>query len=338
MLDLRRLRLLRELAARGTLAAVAEALSYSPSSVSQQLSELEREAGVVLLERAGRGVRLTDAAYVLVEHAEALLTRMERAEAELAATAGAVVGRVSVASVQTAAATLLPAALADLADNHPAVRVEVRHVETDESLQSLALGQVDLVVGIEYDHVPQTRHAGIEREHLFSERLLVGLARHHPRAPGGGGRGRAADRGRSSGGAANPPGSSDGERGHAGALTGRPIRLASLSNEAWAAGYGAGHAALVNRACNLLGGFEPDIRHRSDDLLVLRALVASGQAVTLLPERVAASDEGRVVLRPIVEGKLRRQAFTATRAGSLKRPALAAVRDAIHGAVRTTAA
>jgi DNA-binding transcriptional LysR family regulator len=298
MLDLRRLRLLRELAARGTLAAVAEALSYSPSSVSQQLSELEREAGVVLLERAGRGVRLTDAAYVLVEHADALLTRMERAEADLAETAGAVVGRVSVACFQTAAAMLVPSALADLADKHPAVRVEVRHMETDEALQSLALGQVDLVVGIEYDHVPQTRHRGVEREHLFSERLLVGLPRDHKRA-----------------------------------RTGRPIRLASLGHEAWAAGYGAGHAALVVRACNLLGGFQPDIRHRSDDLLVLRSLVASGQAVTLLPERVAVRDEGQVVLRPLIEGRLHREAFTATRSGSLKRPALAAVRDAIHGTV-----
>lgn len=299
MLDLRRLRLLRELAARGTLAAVAEALSYSPSSVSQQLSELEREAGVRLLERAGRGVRLTDAAYVLVRHAEALLTRMEQAEAELAAAAGAVVGRVTVACFQTGAITMVPAALASVAQTHPAVRVEVRHEETEPALQSLALGQVDLVVGIEYDHVPQTRHRALEREHLFSERLLVGLAHDHPRAG-----------------------------------TGRPIRLTSLAREAWAAGYGAGHAALVVRACNLLGGFQPDIRHRSDDLLILRSLVASGQAVTLLPERIAVRDEGRVVLRPLIEGKLRREAFTATRAGSLERPALAAVRDAIHAAAK----
>src|SRR5436189_180755 len=85
MLDLRRLRLLRELHARGTIAAVADALQFTPSAVSQQLGILEREAGVQLLERAGRGVRLTDAALVLVEHTEALLARAERAEADLAA-------------------------------------------------------------------------------------------------------------------------------------------------------------------------------------------------------------------------------------------------------------
>src|SRR5919204_6755930 len=88
MLDLRRLRLLRELSRRGTIAAVADALQFTPSAVSQQLAMLEREAGVQLIERAGRGVRLTDAALVLVGHAESLLERAAIAEADLAAAAG----------------------------------------------------------------------------------------------------------------------------------------------------------------------------------------------------------------------------------------------------------
>ncbi len=92
MLDLHRVRLLHELHARGTIAAVADALRFTPSAVSQQLAVLEREAGVQLLERAGRGVRLTDAALVLVGHADALLERAELAEAELAAAVGSVVG------------------------------------------------------------------------------------------------------------------------------------------------------------------------------------------------------------------------------------------------------
>src|ERR671921_927316 len=98
MLDLRRLRLLRELQARGTIAAVAEALQFTPSAVSQQLAILEREAGVPLLERAGRGVRLTDPALVLVGHADALLDEAARAEANLAAAVGAVTGRGRIAS------------------------------------------------------------------------------------------------------------------------------------------------------------------------------------------------------------------------------------------------
>src|SRR6185503_6298635 len=99
MLDLRRLRLLRELNERGTIAAVADALQFTPSAVSQQLAILEREAGVPLLERAGRGVRLTDPALMLVEHADALLERAALAEADLAAAAaaGTVTGRARIA-------------------------------------------------------------------------------------------------------------------------------------------------------------------------------------------------------------------------------------------------
>src|SRR5688572_25983795 len=100
MLDLRRLRLLHELNERGTIAAVAEALQYTPSAVSQQLSMLERETGVKLLERAGRGVRLTDPAFVLVEHTAALLDRAAVAEADLAAAAGTVAGRGRIAAFQ----------------------------------------------------------------------------------------------------------------------------------------------------------------------------------------------------------------------------------------------
>src|ERR671938_1432528 len=97
MLELRRLRLLTELSRRGTIAAVADALQFTPSAVSQQLAMLEREAGVRLLERAGRGVRLTDAALVLVDHADALLERAALAEADLAAVAGTVAGRARIA-------------------------------------------------------------------------------------------------------------------------------------------------------------------------------------------------------------------------------------------------
>src|SRR5436190_16693880 len=101
MLDLRRVRLLRELAARGTIAAVADALQFTPSAVSQQLALLERDAGVPLLERAGRGVRLTDAALVLVAHAEELLERSARAEADLAAASGEVAGLARIAAFQS---------------------------------------------------------------------------------------------------------------------------------------------------------------------------------------------------------------------------------------------
>src|SRR5687767_10577236 len=125
MLDLRRLRLLHELHQRGTIAAVAGALQYTPSAVSQQLAVLEREAGLPLLERAGRGVRLTDAALVLVGHAEALLERAELAEAELAAAAGTVAGRGRIAAFQSVALRVAAPALQALARDAPGLRCEL---------------------------------------------------------------------------------------------------------------------------------------------------------------------------------------------------------------------
>src|SRR5678816_3998702 len=120
MLELRRLRLLRELHERGTVAAVADALQFTPSAVSQQLAVLEREAGVPLLERAGRGVRLTDAGLVLVGHAGALLARADLAEAELAAAVGSVAGRGRIAAFQSVALRLAAPALQALARDAPA--------------------------------------------------------------------------------------------------------------------------------------------------------------------------------------------------------------------------
>src|SRR3954453_17214792 len=119
MLDLRRLRLLRELSARGTIGAVAEALSYTPSAVSQQLARLEQEAGVPLLERVGRNVRLTAAAHTLVGHTEALLERLEAAEADLEATAEHVTGTLRVATIQSPGLYLLAPALQRVAPAAP---------------------------------------------------------------------------------------------------------------------------------------------------------------------------------------------------------------------------
>lgn len=175
MLDLRRLRLLRELARRGTIAAVAEAFSYSPSAVSQQLATLERETGVRLLEPAGRRVRLTAAAEVLVEHADRLLEEMERAEAALAASQADVSGRVRVAAFQSAVLTLLPEALLTLAARHPELRVEATEQEPETALPALAAGEFDLVLGEEYPGHPQARPPGIERHDLTRDTLRLAV-------------------------------------------------------------------------------------------------------------------------------------------------------------------
>ena len=186
MLDLRRLRLLRELSARGTIGAVAEALSYSPSAVSQQLALLEREAGVPLLERAGRNVRLTAAAQRLVVHTDALLARVEEAEADLEATAEQITGTVKVAAIQSAGLYLLAPALRRLSLAHPALRVEVTDAEPETTMPALALGTLDLVLGDEYPFLPLPPDPRLDLEPLLEERFRVMLPADHRLAAGGG--------------------------------------------------------------------------------------------------------------------------------------------------------
>ncbi|CAM5339788.1 hypothetical protein SGLAM104S_08356 [Streptomyces glaucescens] len=181
MFDLRRLRLLRELKHRGTLAAVAAALSYAPSSVSQQLSQLEAEAGVPLLEPVGRRVRLTEQAEILVAHTEAVLERLERAEADIAASLTDLTGTLRIAAFQTAALALVPTALGLLRARHPQLRVHVTQLEPEQALPALAARDFDLVVAEEYPGDPSRRPAGLEEEHLLDDPLRLAL----PKPPGG---------------------------------------------------------------------------------------------------------------------------------------------------------
>jgi DNA-binding transcriptional LysR family regulator len=173
MLDLRRLRLLRELGRRGTITAVAEALSYSPSAVSQQLTALEKETGVRLLEPAGRRVRLTAQADVLIAHTEVLLEEMERAEAALAQSLNETDGTLRLAAFQTAVLTLVPRALTDLEQQHPRLRVEVTELEPEVALPALVTGEFDMVLGEEYPGHPLPRPRETERDDLLTDELRL---------------------------------------------------------------------------------------------------------------------------------------------------------------------
>jgi DNA-binding transcriptional LysR family regulator len=297
MLDLRRLRLLHELQRLGTVSAVADALSYSPSTVSQQLRVLEREAGTQLFEPAGRRVRLTDAALVLADHAQRLLAGAERAEADLAAAAaGAVGGVVRVGSFQTASLQLLLPAMNALRDTHPGVQVRLVEAEPEPALEALRSHALDLALADEWAGTPHPRWPGLEREDLFTEGVRIALPAGHPAV-----------------------------------ATGASVPLADLAGEAWATGYpGGGMAALVRRVCNEHGGFEPDVRHETNELTMLLALVAAGHAVTLLPELALIGDVAGVTVRPVADVELTRTLFTAVREGADRRPALAAVRDSLR--------
>lgn len=172
MFELRRLRLLHELALRGTLAAVAEALSYSPSTVSQQLAQLEKDAGVPLLEPDGRRVRLTEYGAALAAHAARALELEERVRGELAALEPGS-GRVRVAAFQTAAHGILPAALDLLAERSPRLRVEVAELPPEEGLFELVARGVDLVVAEQYPGHTRERVSGLTRETIGGDAIRL---------------------------------------------------------------------------------------------------------------------------------------------------------------------
>jgi DNA-binding transcriptional LysR family regulator len=303
MMELRRLRLLHELSRRGTVAAVAEALSYSPSSVSVQLAQLEHEAGAKLLRRVGRNVELTAAGRRLAAHAAEALAADEAVRAELAGADDAPGGRLRMTFVQTPALALLPGLLERLAERAPDLQVEVVQRETAPALDDLRSRAVDVVVGIEYEPVPVPRQHDVDRRDLMREDVLVAL---HPQSP------------------ALP------KRG--------PIRAAACEHVAWASGHrGTGLDAVVRNVCNRLGGYEPDVRHRSDDGLVLSALVASGRAVTLLPALLTRSLP-QITARRLREERLQRTIFTATRTTLTEAPAVLAVRQALRDTARHVAA
>jgi DNA-binding transcriptional LysR family regulator len=296
MLDLRRLRLLREVDARGTVHGAARALDYTPSAISQQLAVLEREAGAKLLERAGRNVRLTDAGRVLVRHAAHLLDGIEAAEAELAAiAAGRPAGVVRVSAFQSAFLRIVAPAIAALARSHPDVRVDATEIEVEEGVPALRLRQLDAVVGDEYEGQPRPVHADLTRTPLVHEQVWIVMPADHPFARR------------------------------------RKVPMTQLSGAEWAACQpGTGHREMQIRACRRLGGFEPDLRYASDDFLILLELVRTTGACALLPDLVLGYGAPGVAVRAIAEGSITRDVFLLTRA--TRTPAVEAVTAAFEAA------
>lgn len=309
MLDVRRLRLLVELSDRGTLAAVAEALSYSPSSVSQQLSQLEREAGVPLLVQVGRRVQLTPQAGVLVEHARAVLDRLEEAEADVARSLTTVGGTVRIAVFQSAAHAVVPHALTLLAAEHPALRVEVTEREPELALFDVAARDFDLVIAEQYPGHTRAHRDDLDRVHLAADAIRLALP--------------PADSGRVAG-------------------AGEPIEtpaadaLAAASAMPWVLEpEGTASRQWAEQLCRE-AGFEPDVRFETADLMAHIRLIRSGNAVGLLPDLVWAGEAPSVTLLDL-PGHPEREVFTSTRLAAAARPAVVACRDAFARAARATA-
>ncbi|WP_111720999.1 LysR substrate-binding domain-containing protein [Homoserinimonas sp. OAct 916] len=313
MLDVRRLRLLRELAVRGTLAAVAEALSYSPSSVSQQLALLEKEAGVKLLEKAGRRVQLTPQAEILVAHTQRILDRLERAESEMTASLHAVSGTVRVAVFQSAAHAVIPHALTLLAEKYPQLRVEIVEREPEEGLFAVSARDFDLVLAEQYPGHTRAYRSDLDRVNLVSDTLRLAVP------------------GQLGGRPALPS-----IAAAAGTLPTNPQRqISSLADAAhlpWVMEpAGTASRAWAAQLCRQ-AGFEPDVRFETADLVAHIRLIESGNAVGILPDLVWSGEKPSVRLVPLPDSPWR-TVFSAARRASAKRPGVLAVRDALARSV-----
>lgn len=302
MLDVRRLRLLRELACRGTIAAVADALSFTPSAVSQQLSVLEREAGVRLLERSGRRVGLTPAGLRLVQHAEEVLALLEHAAADLAAAKGGLRGPVRIGTFATAAQVIIPAALLHLASAHPGLEPMVTEIDPAHVALALRAGGLDVALIQQYDFVPEPDEPGLASEPLCSEHMYLAIV-------------------------GDPAGVSGAQAGGAGTGFGA---LTSCRSEPWiTATTGTLCHAMTIRACQT-AGFEPRVRHQVDDFRTVLTLVAAGQGVAVVPQLAIADSPAGVTLTRL---PMRRRTRIAFRRGAERHPAVAAVTAAMRAAV-----
>ena len=302
MLDVHRLRLLRELDRRGTLAAVARALSYSPSAISQQLSQLESETGVTLLEPAGRGVRLTPQARILVEHTEAILEQLEEAEADLRASLSEVRGTLRVASFQSVLFALVPSVLTRLAERHPGLRIEIGHQEAGPAFAGLLAHDFDVVLGEEYPGIARTPVPGARTQLLANDELFAVFPDH----------GRHAVRGQPD----------------------AHVRLADLAGVPWIFDPADTAPGLWARNACREAGFEPDVRYVASDLLLQIHLAETGHAAAVIPGLLLAAvprPAARIVPLP---GRPHRRLTTGVRAGAARHPAIHAFRDTLRHVVR----
>ena len=292
MLDVRRLRVLHAVSSYGSVTAAAAALGYSAPAVSQQLAALEREVGMRLTERAGRGIELTPAAAILVAHTDALLARLDAAESDLAALRDQIAGRVTLAAFPSAAASFVPAAWASLAGSAPQVRLDLTEMEPEESLPAVLRGETDVAVAHEYDLLPRPLDPLFERRELLADPAVLAIPAGHPMS-------------------AEPaiPLS---------ALAGQPFLAPRESTSC---------AEMIQRAC-ARAGFVPRVVARASDFAVLLSLVAAGAGVTLVPALAARRLPPGVRLLEPAE-PVTRQIFMVSRRGGDRKPAVRVVLDAL---------
>jgi DNA-binding transcriptional LysR family regulator len=286
MLGVWRLQLLREISRRGSIKAAAEAMEITPSAVSQQLAILEREAGVQLLEKSGRRVRLTEAAQRLVRHADAITGAIAAAEADLASMQQAVTGTLRVSAFPTAARAVMPPVMTALSRLHPELRVTLRDLEADESLTALRNDEIDIAIVDDYGDGSRVTDPGLEVCEFMRDLIYLATATEAPRE------GRPSATGAVSPTPRTPP------AGEA--------RLEEFRNAFWIMDTDNSHLSrVVLQECRRLG-FEPHIRSSCKDFSVIIALVEAGLGVGVLPGLALLDRPVRARVRPIAPPLARR--------------------------------
>ncbi|MCW2916157.1 MAG: transcriptional regulator, LysR family [Actinomycetia bacterium] len=299
MLDLRRLRLLCEFGRRGSIAATAAALGYTPSAVSQQLAVLEREAGVPLLDRTARSAELTDAGRRLAARAEEILTMVEAAETELSAQAGVPSGKVIVACFPTAAVAFAPA-LANSLRNHPGLTFVLRQAKQQDAMRLVQSGEVDIALVDDWTgRLPEHSPSTLAFFHVRRDPLVLALPPGHPMA--------------------DPR---------------EPVDLERLRTEAWmAAPAGEASRQAVDQLLEAVGG-APPVAWEFEGLDTILSLVARGIGIAAVPALALAAGDPGVVAREIPGCTLARELYAVTRAASVRRPSVAVTLAVIYAAVQ----
>jgi DNA-binding transcriptional LysR family regulator len=297
MLNVQRLRVLREVLAQGSFSEAAASLNYTQSAVSQAIARLESEAGVALLERDRRGVRPTAAGERLAEHAGRILTQLDAAEAELGAIAGIKGGELRLASFPTAGATLMPLAIAEFRATHPEVTLSLVEGEPEELIPRLREGEFDLALLFEFGGSSELG-PGLRTAPLFDDPMNLALPKGH----------RLARKQR--------------------------VGLDQLSDEAWVQTSAASACARhVVRVCRE-AGFDPRVSFESDDYLTVQGLVASGVGVALIPQLALSQAVSYDIALCELETAPVRHVVAATRGSGVSLPAAGAMLEILRETAR----
>jgi molybdate transport repressor ModE-like protein len=291
MLDVKRLRILREVAEHGSFSAAADSLHLTQSAVSQQIAALERETGTMLVDRNRGNLRLTDPGEALVCHTEAVMARLEEAERELHEIAGLRGGRVRMASFPTAGATLVIRAVASFRKRYPEVDLTLSEAEPEESIPGLRAADQDLILVYDYESLPLPEERDLERVLLLEERMQLALPKNHPLAGD------------------------------------ETVPLADFAEDTWVIGTETGAGSCrgnVYMACRA-AGFEPSVGFESDDYQVHMSLVAAGMGISLVPELLLTGRHPGITIIDIEPDAPVRRVWALTRPEESRSPATGAM-------------